>query len=468
MGLNIDSETLMRGLLALAQGNVNINQPGGYRSSKEASLTLSTLPTFFGCCGLFNMCGSNDLLSLTLEAEPLIDWIGFRANDECNQFVKLVTYVGPAGTSTDAEATGATAACANAPGVEFGTCEVLLPGKGRLKRAGPVRDITENNVKLCDAYPTFRKDGTQITDELAWTLTLAGIAMKQDFKRMLITGNAATTGQFAGLQALVNTGYANVHDSRRCSDMDSYVLNWGSNVMTATRNGFELVDYLIDIIRRIQLRAQWSNLGTIGDGDMVLMMPSHLRDCLLDTFTCWSVCSTGNTLVWLNPEQRAFRNTLNGGTFGMGQIFVDGRAIPIITYDWTTMTQAAPAFVGDIYVLTRRIGNMPVLMGQYYDMTQPANRMTEVAGSTHYQATDGGKYLGYWKYDNECFQGTIVFRPNLYLSAPWAQARIQNVACTRPLSPISPDPTSSYYAEQYLNPALCPEDYLDVSQDSGR
>jgi hypothetical protein len=462
MGMTIDSDTLMRGLMALAQGNTHTFGVG----RKEAALTLSTLPTFYSCCGLFEMCGSNDLLTLTIEREPFLDWIGFRANDECNQFVKLISYIGPSGTSTGTETTGASTACADAPGVEFGTCQVLLPDKGRIKRAGPVRDITENNRKVCEAYPTFRKDGTQITDELAWTLTLAGIALKQDFKRMLVVGNAANAGEFSGLEALVNTGYVNIHDGRRCSAMDSYVLDWGSNIMTYERNGFALVDYLIDIVRRIMTRTSWANLGSISDGDLILEMPSYLRDCLLDTFACWSVCPGVETVTWSNPDLRAFRNTLNGGTFGMGQIYVDGRAIPIITYDWHPLGQAAPYFTGDIYILTRRIGNMPVLMGQYIDMTQPANRMSEVAGYTHYKSTDGGKYLTYWKYDNECFEGTVVFRPNLYLSAPWAQARIQNVACRRPLSPISPDPTSSYFAEQYLNPALCPEDYLVGSQRS--
>ena len=124
------------------------------------------------------------------------------------------------------------------------------------------------------------------------------------------------------------------------------------------------------------------------------------------------------------------------------------------------MGQAAPYFTGDIYVLTRRIGSMPVFFGQYIDMNSPVGALSAEAGYAHYSATDGGKFLRYWKYDNECFEGTMVMRPNLYLSAPWAQARIQDVACVRPLSPLSPDPTSSYYAETVLTPATCPEDYL--------
>ena len=53
---------------------------------------------------------------------------------------------------------------------------------------------------------------------------------------------------------------------------------------------------------------------------------------------------------------------------------------------------------------------------------------------------------------------------NVLPVAPWAQARIQDVACMGPLNPLSPDPTSSYYAEDYIQTAFCPEDYLTVSR----
>lgn len=465
MGMQIDSDTLFKALMALAQGNAP--QPSFGR--KEASLTPSTLATMTGCCGLFDPCGNNDLLSFTLEGEKFLDWLGWKANNECNQFVKMISYVGPAGTSTDTEATGAIDVCAAAPGVEFGTCEVLLPDKGRLARSGPVRDLTANNLVLCNSRPLFTKQGEQITDELMWSLTMAGIALKQDIKRMVVSGNPNTTGNFAGLEALVNTGYKDAHFGTACSAMDSYVLNWNSNVMTYQLNGTHvLVDYIIDIVRRIRTRAAWANLGGIAQGDMILMMPAYLRDALLDVFTFWSIQAGAQyaEINFSNYETRTFRNSLNGGLYGDGQIFIDGQAIPIITYDWHAMTQSAPRFIGDIYVLTRRIGNMPVFYGQYIDMNAPAAAFSNQAGYAHYKATDGGKFLTYWKTDETCTEATVLIRPNLYLSAPWAQARIQSVAAQRPLNPLSPDPTSSYFVEGTLVPAACPEDYLLTSMIS--
>ena len=464
--LNVDLERLLAiaARFGALSGNVGGVAPAGI-SQKETSLTLSTIAPLYGCCSLFQPSGNNDLLSLTLEQEPFLDWLGWKPNADCRQFVKCLSYVGPDGTAAGSPSSGVAAACADANSVEWGACEYLLPDKGRIKRASPTRDITENNRRLWAERPLFTKDGQQISDELMWSIAMAGITTRQDLKRLVITGNHANANEFAGLQTLVNTGYRDVNNGRRCYAMDSYVLDWGSQPMTYEPNGTHaLVDYLIAYIRRILQRANWSNMGEVAAGDLILQMPTFLRDCLLDTFTCWSVCPGSTQLD--SYEARTYRNSLNGGMFGHGQIFVDGRPIPIICYDWVDFGQAAPYFTGDIWILTRRIGNVPVLWGQYIPMNDPAAAFQREAGYAHYKAVDDGRFLVYWKTDNECAQATLVLRPNLYLAAPWAQARIQNVACQRPLDPLSPDPTSSYYPETNLATASCPEDYLLTSPSS--
>ncbi|GAB4565328.1 MAG: hypothetical protein Kow0047_15780 [Anaerolineae bacterium] len=459
MTLQIDVERLLRA----AQMTGALSGNGVQYGVKEAELTLSQ-PTLYGTSGLFSMCGSNDLISLTVDDEPFLEWLGWKPNNEVRQFVKLITYVGPAGTAAGNPTSGVAGPCEDANTVEFGTCEILLPDKGRIKRAGPVIDLTENNRRLCDQYPIFTKDGQRIEDELMWALTLAGIAVKQDLKRLVVTGNSGNANEFAGLEQLVNTGYVNATDGRRCSAMDSIVVNWnGADIGDVGPDGVHnLVDYLIYAVRRIRQRAMWASLGGIAVGDMAIVLPTFLRDELLNVFTCWSVCP-GQQYREANLntfEARTFRDRLNGGAFGMGQIFVDGTPIPIITYDWMPFQEVGGSYVGDIYVLTRRIGNVPVLWGQYIDMTDPAARFQEEAGYGHYKATDGGRFLAYWKTDNECVQTTLLLRPNVYLSAPWAQARIQSVAATAPIPPISPDPTSASYPEDYLTPATAPESYL--------
>jgi|GEM_PF-2027804 len=472
MALNIDIEQLLRmaaatGALSGNGGSYGANQLPGMRG-KEASLTLSGLGSLTGCCGLFQDQSNSPLFSLTMQDEAFLAWMGWVANDECRQFVKLLSYTGPSGTASGTQGTGEKAACDDAAGVEFGTCEILLPDKGRLARSGPTRDLTENNRRLWAEQPVYTLDGRQIDDDLTWSTVLAGRVVYDDLKRMVITGNGSSANQFEGLERIVNTGYVNVTNGVRCSAMDSIVVNWANHAMSYKLNGqHALVDYVIAIVRRIRQRITWAGMGRAAVGDMVIMLPTFLRDCLLDAFTCWSVCPGAqyNEANLNTLEARTFRNSLNGGQYGDGQIFVDSQPVPVLTYDWQAVTHNATYFTGDIYVLTRAVNNgaVPVLRGQYIDMSKPANRFGEVSGNGHYKATDGGRFLWYWKTDNECIQPTVVFRPNLWCSAPWAQARIQDVACMGPLNPLSPDPTSSYYAEDYLSTAFCPEDYLTAS-----
>lgn len=463
----IDTNALIQALVAAGGMSDRGPYPGrpylGVRP-KEASLTLSSMASLVGCCGLFMDQSDNALFSLTQVDEPFLAWLGWVSNDDCRQFVKLLSWTGPE-ESDGSYTTGEKSACADASGVDFGTCEILLPDKGRIARKGPVRDLTENNRKLWAEQPVYTLNGQQIDDDLVWSTVLAGRVLYDDLKRLVITGNAATTGQFEGLERLVNTGYVNVTNGIRCTAMDSIVVDWNGNNFSHQLNGTHtLVDYVIAIVRRLRQRIAWSGNGRIAAGDMVIMLPNYLRYCLLDAFTCWSVCpgSQYNETNLNTLEARAYRDTLNGGQFGDGQIFVDSTPIPLMTYDWQAVGQESGGFAGDIYVLTRNLGNgaVPVLRGQYIDMSKPANRFQEVSGNAHYKATDGGRFLWYWKTDNECVEPTVVFRPNIWCSAPWAQARIQDVACRAPLNPLSPDMTSSYFAEEYIESAFCPEDYL--------
>jgi len=416
----------------------------------EKNMTVSPLLPLLGGQSLFTPCGNRDLLSLALPTDKFLDWLSFRPNNEVNQIVSMISYIGPAGAAGGTAQSGAIAACAEAPGVEYGVCEILLPDKGRLARSGPVRDLTENNRRLCDSRPIFFKDGTRVTDELTWSALMAGAVVRQDLKRLLITGNPNLAGQFAGLQALVNTGYTDLRSNRRCYSMDSIVVDWNNLPMTAKPNGVHsFVDYLVDVVRRIRDRC--ANHGEIAPGDMVLMLPSYVRNELLDAFTVWRI-KPDDESVLDSYEARAFRDTLNGGLYGHGQIEVDGIPVPLISFDWGPISTSGPYFVGDVYVLTRQIGTLPILYGQFIDMNDPVAAFREHAGDK-YRATDGGRFLVYWDTDGTCTKLTVLFRPNIYLAAPWAQARLQRIGVRRPLAPESPDPLSRYYAESYLVPA---------------
>lgn len=427
---------------------------------RNGDLTLGDLATIYGCCGLFDMCSDQDLMSLSLEGQnKFLDWLSWQLTNVCLVKKSFINYVRPAqsqGACTDGYLGDP---CADPNGVEWGACEFELRDFARLRRAGPVRDATMNDVRYCEMQPRYRLDGTPITDDREFDMRLATEAVLQDLKRMLITGNAATAGQFDGLAQLVASNYTDP-TGRRCATMDSVVIEWNGNDLdggngitwngAAVANTYDFIDVLAAVIRRIRQRISWApalSAQPMGVGDMVLVMPTFMTRCLLDSYTCWSVCASTTTDTY---EARTFRNQLLGGMFGDGRIYIDGFEIPLISYDWG-LTQGPTT--ADIYLLTGKIGNVRLLNGQLLDMRAVPGGYPEAG----YSYTDGGRILTWVERDHTCVQQIVEMRPRLLSWAPWANARIQNVVCNQPGGPLGPDPCdASYFVETSFTPASCP------------
>lgn len=427
-------------------------------------LTESSLATIYGCCGLFDMCSDVDVLSLSLQgSDKFLDWIAWQASDVCNIQKNFITWVRPEYSAGSPTGGYLADPCADPSGTEWGECDFVLTDFARLRRVGPTRDVTEVDMKYCEAQPRYRLDGAQIVNDKEYDMRVAGEVLLQDLRRMIITGNAATGGQFDGLEQLVADGYTD-SSGRNCDIMDSLVIDWANHSLSGgagiTINGnaigatYDFVDILLDVFRRIRQRISWSpTLASqpLGVGDIVLVMPSHMTRCLLDFYTCWSVCEGQqyNEANLQTFEARTFRNGLMGGTFGDGRIFLDGFEIPLLAYDWELTKGPSRA---DIYMLTGQIGNVKTIHGQYLNMNAANTEYPEA----DYFVTDGGRILGWSNRDHTCVEQVIEMRPRLLSWAPWANVRFQDVRCDTPLGPISPDPTAtSFFPESSFEVAEC-------------
>ena len=415
-------------------------------------MTISDLATIYGCCGLFDLCSDADLVSLSLQgADPFLDWIGWQSTLDCIVKKSFIGWTRPEYYQGSATSGYLSNPCADPNSVEFGTCDFTLEDFARLRREGPVRDVTYNAVKYCETQPRYRLDGTPIKDDREYDARVIAEVVLQDVRRMLVTGSGAA-GTFAGLETLVNTGYNNA-DGSPCHLMDSMVIDWNGNGLNggagitfngaALAAGFNFIDVLLDVYRRMRTRVSWSPTlaaQQFNIGDVVLAMPTHMIRCLLDAFTCWSVCDGAqyNEVAIQSYEARQFRTQLNGGMFGSGRIFLDGFEIPLVAYDWELIKGPT---LSDIYMLVGQVGSVKTLLGEYNDMRVVPRDFPEM----DYFQTDGGRFLGWMDRDETCYTQTMEFRPRLLSWAPWTNARFQNVRCTTPTGPISPDPTETSF-----------------------
>lgn len=430
------------------------------------NLSVSNLATIYGCCGLFDLCADSDLMSLSFEGQqPFLDWVGWEKTNVCLIKKNFITWVRPQLNDLGNRSAGYIPdPCGPSNGVRWGECDFVLEDFALIRRHGPTRNATRADLKYCEQQPRYRLDGTPITSDAEFDMRLTVEAMIQDLKLMLINGNNATPGQFDGFQQLVANGY---EDSlgRRCRSMDSLIIDWNSNGMSGgpgiTINGvaspavFDFIDTLLGAFRRVRdriLMAPQLSAQTMQVGDMVLVAPTFLLRCILDAYTCWSVCpgQQYNEANLNTYEARTFRNGLNGGMFNAGKIFLDSFEIPLMAYDWAMINGPTRA---DAYLLTGSVGPVKVISGQYNDLgTTPTNYP-----EANYSSTDGGRLLTWLERDKTCVYRETEMQPRLLMWAPWAQVRFQDVACHGPLGPLSHDPfETSFFPETSFDPAVCP------------
>lgn len=428
---------------------------------------LSDAPTIYGCCGLFDLCGDNDLMSLSMEGtNKFLDWIGWERTKLCLIKKYFITYVRAERYQGNASSGVVDDPCGDSYGAEWGETDFILEDWGRIRRHGPVRDATKADAKLCENQPRYRLDGTPITSDAEYDMRIALEVMIQDLKRLIITGNDAVDGQFDGLENLVRTGYTDTR-GRSAQIMDSIVIDWNGNDMdggagitwngVAQPAGYDFVSYLLAILRRIRdriLLAPMLSGQSMKIGDIVLVAPTHVIRCILDAYTCWSVCpGVAYHEANINTyEGRTFRNNLNGGLFGAGKIYLDGFEIPLVPYEWGLVKSPS---LSDVYILTGSIGAVKTFQGQYYDMTSTPNNYPDGG----YGVTDGGRLLTWLNRTQTCVQRELELQPRLLMWAPWAQARIQDVSCVGLGGILSPDPEeTSFFPQTSFFPAECPTD----------
>lgn len=421
----------------------------GQRTDQVQRLSLAAgapdSPWMADATPFFDRC-SDELLSLHYGGRAgILDLFNWVVSDTFLETFDYITYVRPNYVTGNPTAGHLADPCADPNSFEFGTAQITLDDFGRYGRMGPVREILRP-TRYCRTQPRYRLDGSVVTDEFEWDMRFMMDVLFQDLFRDIIVGNSATPGKFDGLLQWINTDY----DTEL---LNSTVVDWAGNDMvgagggtvtvngTAIADGTQLINLLLAIFRRFRQRISWSPVlanQELQGRNMVLVMPTHLAECLLDVFTCWSVCAGGefNPVNLQTYEARTFRDSLNGGRYGGGFIRLDGQVIDIFPYDWETLHGPSS---GDIYFLSLSVGDQQLWQGQHLDASSAAGRMNE-KGHDQYFTTDGGRIIGTSDVDNLCIQTKIWIRPRLVNFAPWLQARIMNVQCDRLLDPLSPDP----------------------------
>lgn len=413
----------------------------------EVQLTPATV-SIYGRYSIFDPCAPGDVFGLQVQTTGLLNWLGWRPNRFYRRHVSFITWYGPDGTAgSGAQSVGYGAPCNNPNGWEYGTCGYDLTHTSWYHRAGDALDPHTIVQDRCETTPRYRLNGVQIMDDVEWQMNGVMNVMQQDVKRDIVHGSHNNAFQLDGLESIIKTEYLD-DNQLPCGAIASNIIDWNGDDLNGALNDFgNFFDYLDELVTEIEWRA--SAVGTINETDMVLVTSRFMATCLLDAYACYTTCGVTDlgdvTDQALRAQQRAARLALNAGPLYDGASAVgflnlkSGRRIPIIVDDVMDISYNGSNYVTDIYLLTRRIGSIDVLYGEYLDMRTYENRVRNQMPGFTARSDAAGRFVTKGKEDNWCVQLLMGTSPELYLAAPWAQARFQDVGCARKRQPLTGD-----------------------------
>lgn len=439
--------------MAMSKANNQYGQGVLPREFKAYTDMTPSTTNIYGRYSIFDPCSNGDVFGLQVATVGLMNWIGWRPNQFYRRHVDFITWMGPEGTAAGSPRTGAIAPCDDPYSWEYGYCGYDLLHTSWYGIAGQSLDPHTITQVRCETTPRYRLNGVQIMDDVEWQMNGILNVLQQQLRHALVTGSHDNAHEMNGLESLIKTGYTG-DNGENCAELDSIVKAWNDNLDGAVNNLGNFFDYLDEVVTEIEYRS--SAIGTISETDMVLFTSRFMATCLLDAYACYTTCGvtdTGDvTDQALRAQQRAARMALNGGPLYDGAAAVgflnlkSGRRLPIIVDDTFTITKPVADYCTDIYLLTRRIGSIDVLYGEYLDMRIYENRVKAQMPMFTARADAAGRFVTKGKEDNFCVQLIMGTSPEIYLSAPWAQVRFENVCCSRKRQPIS----SNVFSPKYL------------------
>lgn len=440
--------------LSLAQaqyGFANAVRPTAF---KEDSINVNPHgPSIYGRNSIFDPCSSGDIFGLQVQTIGLMPWIGWRPNKYYRRRVDFIPWWGPEGTTQGRPKTGAGSPCDDPYTWEYGTCGYDLVHTSWYHLQSEGLDPHTIVQERCETSPRYRLNGVQIMDDVEWQTNGIMNVLAQQIRHALVHGSHDNPYEMNGLEQIIKSEYLN-DNGTVCTQIGSSIIDWKNDDLDGEGNGLgNFFDYLDELVTDIEYRAQ--DLGPISETDMILLTSRFMATCLLDSYACYTTCGVTNnsdiTDQALRAQQRAARMALNGGPLYDGARAVgylnlkSGRRIPIVVEDALDISKFSTSYCTDIYLLTRRIGSVDVMYGEFLDLRTYENRVRKQWKDFGVRADAAGRFAFKGKEDNWCLNVMIGTSPEIYIAAPWAQVRIQDVCCTRKRTPLTGDPFQPIY-----------------------
>lgn len=294
--------------------------------------------------------------------------------------------------------------------------------------------------------------GQPITDVFFLNLAEAGYNLALDNGTLLWGGNPANNlggrREYRGFDLIINTGHIDAETGIACDALDSFLIDYGGNVVGGL-NSPSILAYMRAAWRRIKFRAARAGFNVASLVTYVVMHPNQW-DCVADALACeYGLVCSQNVAATTNQDAREIATQRDQIRSSM-TIRLDGDTLPVVLDSQITQTAASEgnlaAWMGDIYFITTQVNGRVITWGEFQDLNAAGpmlNWFKRTFGAQHVAITDGGRYaVAPTVSGGFCADVRILTLPRLIAIMPQLLARVQNVVC-RPFGGAYPDVTGS-------------------------
>jgi hypothetical protein len=458
------------GAPALVGGNgiLHRQMPGWVPGNVDSrGLPLSVFGNQWGCCPpLFDDCTDDEIMTLFHgldTVEPALRWLGFRKAMHIKEKRAYLTYIAPAGTAAGTPVDGLpTTICGPGQRVEMGMpCYIEFCGFGEIRYCSAELKNGGTNIAYCkerDVYTVDFGEGARlVSNDEEWWLAVLSSQMLETIGQRLYAGdssnlyaNTNVPNDSDGLLRLLTTTYPD------CPQLNPNVLDWGGNpacdytsatgMSGITLNGNAVTGFKYASNIYVTLRAifrenlrkmrmtRMLNQRTLQFGDVALLLPDWMIECLIECAVCHVVCRDDFTRRDSEAAAMKYEEWL-AGIGGLAVIPFDGFLVPLIPFnppDWRSYDPANPQNgvsgllenadgTGNILMLWRGVGGnngRRFLIPEYNDLSDGT-----------YDTANNGQ-IQMWMDDcGRCFTICLATEWRWYNDAPFLQTLITNVRC---------------------------------------
>lgn len=445
------------------------------RKNDPASTTLTATPLHGAAHGNANQFGvfsgagvRPDRFSAMPRIGGLSAVLPLRPSTNANEMLEIMT------GQTAATGSNATGWCGNPPTpgnlkvmrqvFTFGDIHIkmdlaALPLIGQVRDRADVPGQVYNQATVDNAFLPQIPGIDGLSNSMSMLRSQAyriGVQLERTVSAVHYTGVAGVQNnthlgiqtQWAGLDALIKTGYTDSVTGIAAPAADSVVSSFNANITGTDSVGFDFVENMHDVYYALRSRAENTGMGgtvfAISMREELFRRATDVWGCAYATYRCKNTSDIGNDINRDATQTRALQIQMFKGQY----LLFDGVEVPVIFDGGIPNPAVANAtYQSDVYFLPISWSGMPLVYPQYFPMDNPA--LTEFAsftGAGDVRTLNNGLYLVAKRHTPNCVEYIFSARVRLILEAPFLAGRVDDVQYTYRAQTRSNQPGESFFA----------------------